>query len=134
MLAASCGELAAGARVDAQSLLADVLRKRRIFDGRVEGIAQHLQALRRQIGRRQERTAEALAGIEQAERPVLLVVAGAIEDEGRVLEQAFGATVQQDFCLAGREPLGALAGNAVEAVAAAFDLAPLHREKDVGSR
>ena len=75
--------------------------------GRHEGVAQQLEPVRRQIGRRDERTPDALTSIEELDRLLVGVIMRQVDDEWHVLQFRIGlrAALEYDRDGLGRDPV-----------------------------
>ena len=107
-----------------------------VLHGGGKGRAHRLGDGRRHVGRRDERPSDALAGIEELERLLVLGVLDQVEQERRVLDLGvrLGAGLEQHIDDALVEPVRALAVGAVIALADAVDLAAVDREDHVRRR
>src|SRR6266478_3339852 len=79
----------------------------RVLHGRHEGVAQQLEPIRRQIGRRDERTPDALANVEKLDRLLVGVIMREFDDERHVLQFRIGlrAALEYDRDGLGRDPV-----------------------------
>ncbi len=105
-----------------------------VLHGRIEGLAQRFEPLRREVWRRDERAADALPGIEEFDRLALLGGAREIEHEWNAAKLGIGrgAALKENRNRLRRDPVRSPHADAVEALADALDLAALHRKKNVG--
>ena len=111
----------------------DVGDELRVLHRRAEGVAQHLQPVRRQVGRRDERPADVLPGVEKFQHLLLFGVARQRQHVRHALQLGprLGAGLEQHIDDLVRNPIGLALHDAVEAFADAVDLAALHRQKHI---
>src|SRR5262245_17216695 len=123
-------------RFDVELLFAGVGDEILVLHGGAESVTQHLQPVCRQVRRRHEWPADALPGIEELQRLLLLGVAREVDNVWRPvkIDRWFDAAIKQYVDLLGGDPVRALADDAVEALADAVDLVALHRQEHVGRR
>src|SRR5215467_731095 len=128
-----CLQMRAVLGLDIELLFARIGDEILVLHGCVEGVAQHLQPVRRQVRWCHERPPDALSGIEEFERLLLLRTAREVDNVWRAVEVdgRHGAAVEQHVDLLAGDPVRALADDAVEALADAVDLVALHRQEHI---
>lgn len=112
-------ELRAILRMDVELHLLRLCDEIGVLHGRGKGGPHHLGDGGRHVGRRDERTADALAGVEEFERLLVLGVLDQVEQERRVLDLGvgLGAGLEQNVDNPLVEPVRVLGVGAVVALA-----------------
>src|SRR3954470_5092659 len=114
-------------RIDIALLLGRIGNEVLVLHGGGKGIAQHLQAVSRQIRWRHERPPDALPGIEKLERLFLVGIVAEVDDEWSTVkvDRWLGATVEQHIDLLAGDPVRPLADHTVKALTDTVDLVAL---------
>src|SRR5258708_2413018 len=107
-----------------------------VLHGRRESVAQQLEPIRRQIGRRDEWTPDALASVEELDRLLVGVIVREFHDERHALQFRIGlrAALEQDGDGLGRYRVRPAHLDAVDALADALHLAAFYRQEYVSGR